>query len=67
MNYDELKENFNTQLKEVSEKITKGYDELEKLKEYKLKLQGGLETLELLSKETEEIPAPEIEVMGEDK
>ena len=56
MNYDELKENFNTQLKEVTEKITKGEEEIAKLKEYKLKLQGGLETLELLSskEETEE-------------
>jgi hypothetical protein len=67
MNYDELKENFNTQLKEVGEKITTGEQEIAKLKEYQLKLQGGLETLDLLSKEPEEIPAPEIEVMEEDK
>jgi prefoldin subunit 5 len=51
-----LKENFHNQLKEIDEKITQIQSELAKAQEYKLKLQGGLETLELLEKqETEDL------------
>ena len=46
-----LKENFHNQLKEIDEKITQIQSELAKPQEYKLKLQGGLETLELLEKQ----------------
>jgi peptidoglycan hydrolase CwlO-like protein len=46
------KENFENQIKEVDEKIATLQSDLEKLKEYKLKLQGGLETLEIIIKET---------------
>jgi hypothetical protein len=47
--------NFENQLKEVDAKIVSVSSELEKLKEYKLKLLGGIETLELISpKETSE-------------
>lgn len=46
-----LKENFQNQLKEIDEKITQIQGELSKAQEYKLKLQGGLETLELLEKQ----------------
>lgn len=60
MDIANLKENFQGQLKEIDEKIAKIEEELEKAKEYKLKLQGGLETLELLSKEDEE-PATAVE------
>jgi hypothetical protein len=67
MDTTQLKQNFESQLSEIDDKITKIEEELSKAKEYKLKLQGGLETLELLSKEPEEIPMPEIEVMEEDK
>jgi hypothetical protein len=67
MDTTQLKQNFENQLSEIDGKITKIEEELSKAKEYKLKLQGGLETLELLSKEPEEIPMPEIEVMEEDK
>jgi hypothetical protein len=67
MDTTQLKENFKTQLAEIEGKIVKIQEELTKAQEYKLKLQGGLETLELLSKEPEEIPTPEIEVMEEDK
>jgi peptidoglycan hydrolase CwlO-like protein len=67
MDTTQLKQNFENQLSEIDDKITKIEEELSKAKEYKLKLQGGLETLELLSKEPEEIPMPEIEVMEEDK
>ncbi len=51
-----LKENFTTQLTNVDAQIVKLEEELAKAKEYKLKLQGGLETLELLTP-TEEAPA----------
>ena len=53
----DLKTNFQNQLKEIDEKIAQIQSELEKAKEYKLKLQGGLETLELLEQqETETSP-----------
>lgn len=52
---DETKQNFETQLKEANERISNLKLELEKLEEYKLKLQGGLETIDLLrSNNTEE-------------
>ena len=44
----DLKENFVNQMKEIDEKISQIQSELNKAQEYKLKLQGGLETLELL-------------------
>lgn len=50
----DTKANFENQLKEIETKITSVSSELEKLKEYKLKLLGGLETLELITKEQEE-------------
>ena len=49
MNAETLRTNFNNQLKETEGQIAKLKGELEKLEEYKLKLQGGLETLELLA------------------
>lgn len=48
MDTKELRENFTTQLKTVKEQITQFEADLEKAKEYKAKLEGGLETLELL-------------------
>jgi len=54
-----LKENFSNQIKGVEDQIKQLETDLEKAKEYKLKLLGGLETLELLTKESE--PEPEIE------
>ena len=63
MNSVELKQNFTNQLNNTSEKISKYEEELEKLKEYKLKLVGGLETLELLEKQEEETPLSEAEVV----
>lgn len=47
----EVKQSFETQLKEAEQKITTLKSELEKLEEYKIKLQGGLETIEILSQE----------------
>ena len=51
MNKFELKDNFTNQLKEIDEKIEQIQDELRKAKEYKLKLEGGLETIQMLIKE----------------
>lgn len=51
---DETRENFETQLKEANQRIATLKSELEKLEEYKLKLQGGLETLDLLKSNTSE-------------
>jgi prefoldin subunit 5 len=48
-------------LKETEGQIAKLKGELEKLEEYKLKLQGGLETLELLSSQESEEEAPAAE------
>jgi hypothetical protein len=47
----ELKQNFDDQIKKVNEQITQLESDLEKAKEYKFKLLGGLETLELLNQE----------------
>lgn len=46
-----LKENFENQLKTANEQIAQLEADLEKAKEYRLKLQGGLETLTLLENE----------------
>lgn len=48
MDTSTIKENFTTQLQKVIQKITELEEELQKSKEYKFKLIGGLETLELL-------------------
>lgn len=62
----DLKTNFQNQLKEIDEKIEQIQVELAKAKEYKLKLIGGLETLELLeqqesSEDLGELPEEETE------
>ena len=55
-----LKENFESQVKTVNEQISKLEEELTKAREYKLKLEGGLETLGLLEQDpAEEAPAEE--------
>ena len=46
-----LKENFDNQLKSANEQIAQLEADLQKAKEYCLKLQGGLETLVLLENE----------------
>jgi hypothetical protein len=58
-----LKENFQNQLKDIEEKISKLQEELEKAKEYRLKLQGGMETLELISSQEEPAESVETEVV----
>lgn len=53
----DLKANFQNQMKEIDEKIIQIRNELKKAEEYKLKLVGGLETLELIEQqETGETP-----------
>lgn len=61
MNAETLRTNFNNQLKETEGQIAKLKGELEKLEEYKLKLQGGLETLELLAAQEGEEEANAVE------
>lgn len=46
-----LRSEFEGQLKDAEAKIAQAEEQLTKLKEYKIKLVGGLETLDLLSKE----------------
>lgn len=54
MDTSTLKENFENQLKSANEQIAQLESDLEKAKEYRLKLQGGLETLALLNPPEEE-------------
>ena len=59
-----LKIEFDKQLKDAEAKIVEAEKNLKQLNEYKPKLLGGLETLELLSPKTEEtqggVPAPSV-------
>lgn len=54
-----LKENFENQIKNVDEQIANLEGELAKAREYRLKLLGGLETLDLLNPPAEEAPEEE--------
>jgi hypothetical protein len=49
MNTETLKKNFEEQLATAEKQIAELEENLVKAKEYKLKLQGGLETLALLN------------------
>ena len=57
-----LKIEFDKQVKDADAKIVEAEKQLAQLKEYKTKLIGGLETLELLNPKTEEtqggVPEP---------
>ena len=59
----QLREEFTKQLSDANEKITKAETELIRLREYRTKLQGGLETLGILTGEVnaEPLPTPETE------
>ena len=60
MDTEQLKKNFEEQLAGAEKQIFELEANLEKAKEYKLKLQGGIETLALLNppeEETEEAVA----------
>jgi hypothetical protein len=50
-----LKENFTNQIKSVEDQIKTLESDLEKAKEYKLKLLGGLETIQLLEEQDESV------------
>lgn len=54
MDTTELRKNFEDQLANAQKQITELEENLVKAKEYKLKLQGGLETLGLLEEKPEE-------------
>ena len=53
-----LKKNFEEQIAETDKQIAELQKNLDKAKEYKIKLQGGLETLGLLEQEPEAEVAP---------
>jgi len=53
MEAPDLKLEFQKQLKDAEGKITEAEKTLKSLNEYKIKLLGGLETLELLSPKSE--------------
>lgn len=59
METDTLKKNFEEQLASTDKQIAELESNLAKAREYKLKLVGGLETLELLNPKEEESPAEE--------
>jgi hypothetical protein len=60
MNTEELKKNFEDQLASAEKQIAELEANLAKAKEYKIKLQGGLETLAILNPPAaEEAPAEE--------
>lgn len=53
MDTEQLKKNFEEQLATADKQISELQENLEKAKEYRLKLQGGLETLALLEQSAE--------------
>ena len=59
MDTEALKKNFEEQLIQAEKQIAELEASLVKAKEYKLKLQGGLETLGLLEGKSEETPEAE--------
>lgn len=56
MDTEQLKKNFEEQLVQAEKQIAELESNLEKAREYKLKLQGGLETLVLLAGDQEAEP-----------
>ena len=58
MDTEALKKNFEEQLAAADKQIAELEENLAKAREYRLKLQGGLETLALLESKEE---APEVE------
>lgn len=53
MDTAQLKKNFEDQLAQTAKQITELEENLKKAKEYKIKLEGGLETLSLLEEPQE--------------
>ena len=54
----QLKKNFEDQIANTVKQITELEASLRKAKEYKIKLEGGLETLNLLEEKPEETATP---------
>ena len=61
----QLKKNFEEQIANTVKQITELEASLVKAKEYKIKLQGGLETINLLEEKPEETDAPAPEAPAE--
>ena len=59
MDTEQLRKNFEEQIATTDKQISELESNLTKAKEYKLKLLGGLETLDLLNPKEEETPAEE--------
>ena len=57
----QLKKNFEEQIATTVKQIAELEENLQKAKEYKIKLQGGLETLGLLEQEAEAAPTEVVE------
>ena len=60
-----LKKNFEEQIAKTDTQIRELEENLVKAKEYKIKLQGGLETINLLEEKPEETDAPAPETPAE--
>ena len=58
MDTEQLKKNFEEQLLQAEKQIAELEANLEKAKEYKLKLQGGLETLAILNGDVSDPASP---------
>ena len=58
METTKLKSEFEQQIKDANERIAKSEAELVRLKEYRTKLQGGLETIALLEEGVSEEETP---------
>jgi hypothetical protein len=65
MKPEQIKENFEEQLKSANEQIEKLQAEIAKLSEYRIKLIGGLETLQLMEEKEEEVTEATTEVVSE--
>lgn len=68
-NIESVRKNFKEQLDQVDKRISELTEELKNVSEYRLKLMGGLETIDLLSpkeeSEEEETPTVSPEVLAE--
>jgi hypothetical protein len=65
MDAEQLKKNFEEQIANTVKQIRELEENLVKAKEYKIKLEGGLETLGLLENKPEEEEAPVAETPAE--
>jgi len=59
-NIESVRKNFQEQLDKLDKRITELTEELKNVSEYRLKLIGGLETIDLLSPKKESEEAPEV-------